>query len=192
GRPLSCAAKFVALHADGRLQSCELAARLAPEVPARVGAGVAFHPDGRLAGATIDRPLTVGGATVVPGTSVMWDASGGVVRGSVGAPTLRAGWRIQGEFELYRGGKPRAVELAAPARVQGHDFPQRARLQFRPDGTLERARYVEKSGFMIHGEEWRDTATVDYDRSGAETGRNVEHWQSQVADRRYDGRRAAP
>lgn len=73
-------------------------------------------------------------------------------------------------------------ELSAPARVQGHDFPAGAKLRFRPDGTLERARYESGHDFMVHGEEWIDTAAVSYDRSGAETGRTVEHWQSTIPE----------
>jgi hypothetical protein len=80
--------------------------------------------------------------------------------------------------EVTKAGRLRACELSEPTRVQGHDFPRGARLTFHDDGSLERAEFVEARGFMIHGEAWRDTATVDYDRSGAEIGKHVERWQS--------------
>jgi len=185
GRTISCAAGHVVLSDDGRLEACALAAQLKGDVRARVKANVAFHPDGRLAGATLDRPLTAGGTTFAPETHIRWDTAGVVVGGMLPEAATVGGLRIVMEFRLYSDGKLREAELAEPARVQGHDFPRDAHLQFRADGSLERARYLEKKGFMIHGEEWRHTATVTYDRSGVETSHDVEHWQSEISEPQF-------
>jgi hypothetical protein len=192
GTKVACAAELVVLYDDGRLWSCRLAGRLdaraAESVRARDGAAprvrarqtVSFHRDGRLEGATIDAPLLVGKLVLPAGTSVHWDAAGAVVGGSLAAPCDLAGLRAGGEFELDGHGALRAAVLAAPGRVQGHDLPAGAQLRFRGDGTLESASYIAKRGFMIHGEEWTDTAHVTYDPSGKITGEDVEHWQSEA------------
>lgn len=116
----------------------------------------------------------------MPGTRIQWDVSGVVVGESVVAHTMLAGVPIASDFQLYADGRPKMVHLGEAPRVQGHDLPGSAEVWFRADGTIERAKYVEKHGFMIHREPWRDTATVEYDRSGAKTGKDVQHWQSDV------------
>lgn len=120
--------------------------------------------------------------------SVFVLAAGGMLAGATGcaaAYVAPLSARACATVVLTKDGRLRTCELAEATRVQGHAFPARAQLTFRPDGTLEHAVYVEASGFMIHGEAWRDTATVNYDRSGAVTAKLVDRWQS-PPDVRHD------
>lgn len=180
GRKVSCAAQLVALNDDGQLRACALSTAFRGAIAARANTFISFHPDGRIASATLDRPVTVAGIRFAAGTRLDWDVAGAVTGGSLATPGRVAGLPIRSDFALYPDGKLKFVDLEEPTRVQGHDFPVGAELQFRADGTLERALYVAASGFMIHGEAWRDTASVTYDRSGAETSRSVHRWQSEV------------
>lgn len=185
GSKVRCAADLFALEPDGKLRTCDLAAPRAGSPKARVGEGIAFHPSGRIAGLTLDERYTAAGIDFVPGTHLAWDDKG-VLRGGWAKDPIRAGTlTIDWDFTLYPSGKLESVQLAKPAKLVGIDFPDGAKLKFRADGTLEEAEYVVKEGFMIHGEPWRDTRFVGFDKAGKITRDRTDHWQSDVRPRKY-------
>ncbi len=187
GSTVRCDRDLIALTPDGAVTYCELkdARAVGPGVVARAGTGIAFHPGGRVASATLDGPATLAGLTLPAGARVAWDDAGAVVGGWLAEPLTVGGLAIRGDFALHPGGGPRVVELAADATVAGHALPAGATLELRADGSLAAARYVEDEGFMSHGEPWTDTAHVTYDASGRETSHTTEHWQSTARPRKF-------
>jgi hypothetical protein len=51
----------------------------------------------------------------------------------------------------------------------------------RADGTLQRADYVSKRGFMIHGEPWSDTVHLTFDCHEKLVESHTEHFQADHA-----------
>jgi len=49
------------------------------------------------------------------------------------------------------------------------------------DGTLQRADYVSKRGFMIHGEPWSDTVHLTFDCHEKVVESHTEHFQADHA-----------
>lgn len=176
GSTVRCGADVIALDPRGHVTYCELAARWPGPPAGRVGAGIAFHPDGRLAGLTLDAPYRAAGLAFPAGASVRWDRAGHVIGGYTRDPIQAGPLSIRDDLALYPGGRLREIELAAAATIQGHAFPRGAELAFRNDGTLARATYVEARGFMIHGEPWTDTRITTYSPSGAVATTRLDHW----------------
>lgn len=180
GSTVRCAAELFALEPTGTLRYCDLGAARAGSPKPRIGEGIAFHPSGRVAGMTLDEPYRAAGNSFVPGTHLAWDDTG-VLRGGWAKDPITVGaLTIDWDFELYPTGKLRLAQLAKAAKLQGHEFPDDAKLTFRSDGTLEAARYVSKHGFMIHGEQWTDTRSLTFDKTGKITSDHTEHYQSNV------------
>ena len=180
GMSIACATGLVSLNVDGFLEYCTLARPLGLSPHARVGQGISFHRDGRIAGITLDETFKTPGITWPAGTTMMWTEAGVPKGGSV-VDAIQVGelW-LTGEFSLHPDGKLRAIVLAKPATVKAHVFPERAKLEFRTDRTLERAEFVSAEGFMIHGEQWTDTTHQTFDAKGAITSSTVTHFQSDV------------
>jgi len=182
---VKCAANLVALHDDGHLRYCELAAKRAGSPRPRVGGGISFHPDGRIASLTLDEPFEAAGLALPAGTFVGWDAKGALL-GGYASDAIRAGaLSIHYDFALHPSGKLATIQLAAAAKIQGHDFPADAKLGFRDDGTLEAAQYVADRGFMIHGEQWTDTRHMTFNPAGKITSSRIDHWQSPIGEGRH-------
>jgi hypothetical protein len=175
---VTCGADLIALTDDGKLRYCTLAKPRANAPRPRVGEGISFHPDGRIASLTLDEPYTSAGLALPAGASAVWDANGALLGGYASDPIQAGKLSIRYDFALHPNGKLREVELAAPAKIQGHDFPERAKLAFRDDGSLERAQYIVDRGSMPHGEPWHDTLHASYDRTGKQTGSFTDHWQA--------------
>jgi len=181
GSTVICGADLVALGDDGSLRYCKLAGALAStrgRPRPRVGEGITFYPDGRVAGMTLDEPYTAGRLALPAGTSVAWDDKGTVLGGYLQSELSTRGISIKYEFELHPNGALAHATLAAPATIAKHPFPSFGELWFRDDGTLARAQYVSDRGFMIHGEPWTDTRFESFDRSGKLTSTRTEHHQS--------------
>ena len=181
---VQCGAGLVALHDSGRLRYCTLAADRAGTPKPRRGEGISFHPDGRVATMTLDAAFSAAGLALPAGAFVAWEATGALSGGYLRDAIAAAGLSIRYDFALHPNGTLRGVELAAPAKLQGHDFPERAKLQFRSDGTLETVEYVSDHGFLPHGEQWSDTRHVTFDRTGTVTSSHIEHWQSPVGPKK--------
>ncbi len=178
GSKVSCAADLFALEDDGKLRYCKLAAPRAGSPRARVKEGIWFHPSGRVGGMTLDEPYTAAGIKLVPGASVSWDDKGNLLGGWTSAPMIAGNLTIDSDFRLHPNGKLHMVTLGKPAKLVGIEFPARAKLMFRADGTLEAAEYVAEEGFMIHGEPWSDTRHVSFDKTGKITSDRTDHYQS--------------
>lgn len=179
GSQVSCAADLVSLDPSGALTYCKLAAAPAHAPKIRAKEGASFHPSGKLAGFTLDEPYTRFGIALIPGSHIQLDERGRLVGGWLPDPVTAGALTLWWDFRLWPNGKLRSAQLDQPAKLQGHDFPKHAKLAFRDDGTLEAAEYVEKEGFMIHGEPWHDTRFLRFDRAGKITGSRTEHWQAQ-------------
>jgi hypothetical protein len=177
---VSCGAELISLFDDGTLGYCELAGPRAGSPRARVAKGIAFHRSGKVAGMTLDETFRAGILVLAPGTSVQWDEKGTVIAGRTSVPLKAGALSIQGAFTLHPNGKLHEVALADKATIQSHHFPDRARLWFRADGTLERAEYLERRGTMPHGEAWTDTRHLTFDGGGKITNSYLDHWQSTV------------
>jgi len=182
---VTCGADLIALTEEGKLRYCQLAGPRATAPRPRVGEGISFHPDGRIAGLTLDEPHGVAGLVLPAGASAVWDAKGALVGGHAPDPIQAGKLSIQYDFVLHPQGRLKAIELAAAAKIQGNDFPARAKLEFRDDGSLERAEYVVKHGFMPHGEMWTDTLHATYDVTGKRTGSTTEHWLAPSSPHRH-------
>ena len=182
---LTCAPELIALLDDGSLKYCKLGAPRASSPKPRVGEGIAFHPNGKVAGFTLDETLRAAGLEIPSGTSVQFDDTGALIGGWLTAPIAAGPLSIRSEFALHSNGKLRAATLGAKATVQGHAFPDFAELAFRADGTLERAEYVEDRGFMPHGEMWEETRHVTFDVAGKVTSSHTTRWQSDVPKRKF-------
>lgn len=183
---VTCGADLIAIADDGTLRYCKLAGKRGGNPRARIGEGISFHPDGRLASLVLDEPATIAKLALPAGTHVVWDAGGAPIGGYTSAPVHAGALSIEGDFTLHPSGALHAVALAAAATVDGHAFPERARLEFRGDGTLARADYVAARGFMIHGEQWTDTVHESFDATGKlVTASTTEHWQSTARPPRY-------
>jgi hypothetical protein len=180
GLSVACMAGAVVLNVDGMLEDCTLARPLAVTPRPRVGDGIAFHRDGHVAGMTLDETFKTPGITWPAGTVMMWTPTGVPKGGSLHDPIQIGAVSVVGEFTLHPNGKLRALVLAAPATIAGHKFAERAKLELRADGTLERAEFVSASGFMIHGEQWTDTTHQTFDAKGAITSSTVTHFQSDI------------
>jgi hypothetical protein len=180
GSTVRCAAELFALEPTGTLRYCDLAGPRTGSPKPRVGEGISFHPSGRVAGMTIDEPYQSAGNSFTAGTHLAWDDTGVLRGGWAKDPVTVGALTIDWDFELYPTGKLRIAQLSKAAKIQGHDFPDHAKLQFRSDGTLETAEYISKRGFMIHGEMWTDTRTLTFDKTGKITSDHTEHYQSDV------------
>jgi hypothetical protein len=176
-----CAANEVISRLDdGTLAFCDLAAPRAGSPRPRVGEGVSFHRNGRPAGMTLDDKLAIAGLEIPAGSSVYFDEKGTLLGGRLASAIKAGALQIRYELTLHPNGKLRTAELAADATIQGHALPEWAELEFRADGTLERAKFVEKRGTMPHGEEWTDTRHMTFDPKGKVTHSYLDHWQSDV------------
>ena len=71
----------MALTDTGRLRYCTLVKPRAGSPRARVGEGIGFHPDGRIASLTLDEPLKAAGLALPVGASVAWDPKGALLGG---------------------------------------------------------------------------------------------------------------
>lgn len=180
GSTVRCAAELFALEPTGTLRYCDLAAPRPGSPKPRVGEGISFYPSGRVAGMTLDEPYKAAGNAFTAGTHLSWDDKGVLRGGRAKDPITVGALTIDWEFELYPNGKLRIAQLSKAATIQGHDFPDNAKLTFRSDGTLEAASYIAKRGFMIHGEQWTDTRSLTFDKAGKITSDHTEHWQSDV------------
>jgi hypothetical protein len=149
-------------------------------VRCRVGESVSFHPEGALASATVDDPVTTSELTFQPGASVEWGADGHVRGATLAAPVEVRGLEIAYAVELHPNGALALVHLHREATIQGHRFPALAKITFRADRTLAAAEYTEKMGTMIHGEPWTDTRRMTFDPRGAVVTSYVDHFQSTV------------
>ena len=180
GSKVRCAAELFALEDDGKLRYCTLAAPRAGSPRARVKEGIAFHPAGRVSGMTLDEPYTAAGIKLMPGARVHWDPKGTLLGGWTTDPIVAGTLTISSDFRVHPNGTLHTVTLGKPARLAGIEFPERAELTFRADGTLEAAEYLAKIGFMIHGERWTDTRHVGFDKAGKITSDYIDHYQSTV------------
>lgn len=185
GSTVRCGADLFALESSGRLRYCKLAGPRTGSPKPRVGEGISFHPSGRVAGMTLDEPYTAGGNAFVAGTHLSWDDKGALRGGWAKDPIVVGGLTIDWDFELDGNGKLRVARLSKAAKIQGHDFPDNANLKFRADGTLEQASYIAKRGFMIHGEQWTDTRSLTFDKTGKITSDYTDHWQSDVRPSKF-------
>jgi hypothetical protein len=185
GSKVTCGADLFALEPDGLLTYCRLGGPRSGTPPARIGAGIAFHRSGRIAGMTLDAPYTAAGLALGDGASVRWDDKGALIGGYSSTPIAAGALIIKYEFALHPSGTLKAVTLGKAAKVAGHEFPEFAKLSFRADGTLEAAEYVAKRGFMIHGEPWTDTRHMQFDRTGKITADRTEHYQAKEAPRKF-------
>jgi hypothetical protein len=186
GTKVACGIDLVVLGDDGTLRFCKLDGPIAASPRPRVGDSIAFHANGGFAAYTLDEPATLAGLALAAGARAAWDDLGRFTGGYTRDPVSVGGFAIRGDFAVYPNGKLHAVELDAPATVQGHPFERDAKLAFRDDGTLERADHVIRHGFMIHGEPWSDTQHDTFDPSGKVISSTVEHWQSEVRHPKYD------
>lgn len=179
---VACAAnQLVTFYDDGTFDYCQLDKPLTVGgVVCSVGHGVAFSHAGKLQAATLGAPYAALGVTFPKDTWLSFDDAGQVVGGTIMDALVVRGLSITYDFKAHGNGKLAEVVLAAATTVQGHAFPERAKLAFRADGTLEKSQFVEKQGFMIHGEEWHDTRHTTYDAKGAVVTSWVDHWQSDV------------
>jgi hypothetical protein len=182
-----CGADLVALTEDGKLRYCKLGAKRAGSPRARVGEGISFHPDGRIAALTLDEPFTVPGIGLAlpAGAFVSWDAKGTPTSGYASENVTAGSLTIRYDFALHPNGKLRTATLGAAAKIQGHDFPEFAKLAFRSDGTLERSEHVTKMGAMPHGELTTDTLHQSFDASGKITSSHTDHWQAETAPHKF-------
>jgi hypothetical protein len=186
GLKVSCAADFVSLSATGMLEHCKLAgATRIADVPCRGGESVAFHPTGELHGATVDVAHQTPLGTVPAGTSLQWYPTGTLKGGWLSEPAPLGGHAAQYEFAVHENGALAAFELAEPATVQGYAFERWAELKLRPDGTLQAATFEVDSGFMPHGERWEDNKSVRYRCDGTVLDEHVDHWQAEIAPRKF-------
>jgi hypothetical protein len=187
GKHVTCGPDTVALTADGLVTYCTLAAPLTDtKVDVKVGAGIALHPDGHLAGATLNQPLQLGALALPAGAAVTWDPAGHPRGGSLTAPLVVGALTIRGDFTLHPDGALRTCELAAPATIQGIEFPEwQSSLELGPDGKLVRARWTVHRGFMPHGEMWTDTRTATFDPAGKILTSSDEHWQAETPPPRF-------
>lgn len=185
GTKVSCGADLVSLDPSGALTYCKLVAPLAHSPKIRVGAGIVFFPNGKLRAFTLDEPYTAAGISFIPGSSVSFDEQGKLVGGWLPDPVAAGSLTLYWDFEVWPNGKLRAIQLEKPATVQGHAFPKRAKLAFRDDGSLEAAEYIEKEGFMVHGEPWHDTRFLTFDKTGKVTSSRTEHYQAKEGPGQY-------
>lgn len=185
GSQVSCGLDHVSLDDQGALLVCDLAAPLGRSPKARVGEGVAFYPSGKTRGLMLDETHRAFGLEFPPGVRLGFDEQGKVVGGWIPKASTIGGLALWWDFRLWPNGKFRELQLDQPAKIQGHDFPKRAKLAYRDDGTLERAEYIEKEGFMIHGEPWHDTLFLEFDKAGKITKRRSEHWQAKEGPGQY-------
>jgi hypothetical protein len=177
GTKVKCGAAVFAIDQARNLTYCTLAAPLATSPKPRVGEGISFHPNGKLNGMTLDEPYTAAGIKLVPGTHVVWDDQGRMIGGWAKDPITVGGLSIDWDFRIHPNGKPHVVQLAKETTIARIKFPKGADLKFRSDGSLEEAAYVSDEGFMIHGEPWRDTRHLSFDKAGQITSDTTSHWQ---------------
>jgi hypothetical protein len=178
GREVHCGKGDVSFEQQ-RMRACVLGAPLKQSpVRCRVGESVLFHPNGALAAATIDEPVATPEVGFAPGSRVGWSEDGQVTRGTLLAPVVVRGIEIAYEVALHPSGALATVDLHRDATIQGHRFPAFAKIDFRSDGTLAAAEYVEARGIMYHGEPWSDTRRMTFDARGAVVTSRLEHFQA--------------
>lgn len=185
-RVVTCGPDTIALFESGNVMFCKLAKfdDGGPLVP-RVGLSIAFHPNGRIHHAVLDRAFTIDSLTMPAGATASFDDLGQFVGGFLHDPVTVGALTIVGDLTVYPGRslKLHDLELAKPVVINGQQFPERAKLTFRDDGTLERARYVADRGFMIHGEQWTLTRTTTFDRNGKVLSSTDQRWQSRTPEK---------
>jgi hypothetical protein len=178
-QPIACGKDLVVLSKTGALEHCKLNKPVTlGEVACRKGESVSFHPGGELSMAVIDRPYTSLGTEFPAGARLSFHPSGALAGGWLHEPLRVLGVLVRWDFFVYPSGKLHAFELAEKRSFQGHDFPERAKIELREDGSLRRAEYEVDSGFMPHGEMWKDTKHVRFDCHGTVLSENVDHWQA--------------
>jgi hypothetical protein len=91
------------------------------------------------------------------------------------------GFVVRFEVKVHPNGKLAEINLAEPRDLAGQSLPAGAKLRFRADGTLQRADYVSKRGFMIHGEPWSDTVHLTFDCHEKLVESHTEHFQADHA-----------
>jgi hypothetical protein len=91
------------------------------------------------------------------------------------------GFVVLFEVKVHPSGKLAEINLAEPRDLAGQSLPAGAKLRFRADGTLQRADYVSKRGFMIHGEPWSDTVHLTFDCHEKLVESHTEHFQADHA-----------
>ncbi|WP_281334085.1 hypothetical protein [Polyangium sp. 6x1] len=182
GVSVPCAGDFVVFSEAGALEHCKLQRPMVLDgISCRAGEDVAFHAGGRLWAATIDAPVTALGITFPAGRRLSWHEDGSFEGVYVTEPLAIQGFVARSEVKVHPNGKLAEIDLAEPADLAGQSFPAGAKLRFRADGTLQRADYVSKRGFMIHGEPWSDTVHLTFDCHEKVVGSRTEHFQAEHA-----------
>jgi hypothetical protein len=185
GSKVSCGADLISQTDTGALTYCKLGGARAAKPKAKVGEGISFHPSGRIAGLHLDETFTQAGLTIPAGNSIVFDDAGRLIGGYLRDPITAGAWTIEYDFRIHPNGKLMRIGLAKAAKIAGHEFPERAELVFRDDGSLEAAQYVEKRGFMIHGEPWTDTRFMTFDKTGKVLTTRLEHYQAKEGPGQY-------
>lgn len=179
GRAVDCTAGFAVITRDRQLEGCVLArgARFG-DFAARGGSDVSFHPDGSLAAAVLDLPVTVLGVSLPPGTRARFYPSGRVSEIQLDNPVEIAGYVVQSTVSLYESGGLASFTLAESHRVATLALEAFAQVWLYEDGRPWHVELVSARGFMVHGEPWTDTRKVTFDCSGQVTGDETSHYQS--------------
>ncbi|MDC0741369.1 hypothetical protein [Polyangium mundeleinium] len=182
GVVVPCAADLVVFSKTGALEHCKLHRPMVLDgVACRAGESVAFHPGGRLWAATIDAPVLALGITFPEGKRLSWHEDGSFAGAYVTEPWEIQGFVVRSDVKVHPNGKLAEIVLAQPRDLAGQSFPAGAKLRFRADGTLQRADYVSKRGFMIHGEPWSDTVHLTFDCHEKVVESHTEHFQADHA-----------
>ena len=183
GRTIPCAAEHVVLSEAGHLLSCRLAQPIAiAGIGLQADHGVSFYPGGQLQAGTISRPLAALSALFPAGTSLSWHVDGALAGGWLRTAMEVAGFLIQYDFAVHPTGRLSRFQLSRERTISGHRFPAGSELWLRSDGSLLRAQYDADSGFLPHGEEWRDIRYLRFDCAGRVTDSRVEHWQDSIPE----------
>jgi hypothetical protein len=179
GKEIPCAAEHLVMSEEGALESCTLGKAISiGDVACKAGESVAFRPGGQLWAAVMDKPYSALGVTFPAGTGISFHASGKIAGAYVREPMTIAGYPAQYQVDVYESGRLAKLTLAEPLEISGHPFPQWAKLWLREDGSLFRAEYVAKRGFMVHGEPWTDTRHMRFDCGGGIVSDHETHYQA--------------
>jgi hypothetical protein len=183
GREVGCAAGALHLDAQGQLLGCRLTATTTMGgASCAAGSSIAFFPDGNKRSCQLQAPFVVHNTELPRGATVTW-GPGGAVYAFTSPKPVHLGPFWVGSALFYADRTVRWVRLTQPAQVHGIAFPFGASLHWRPDASLQDARFEADSGHLPHGELWSDMADVWFNCASVETRRTVEHIQDEIGER---------